>query len=706
MIPGPPPPLPDSGLKRAFVANPAVTSPSPPDSPPMNMQGPPTALPRANATRWNVESSQSPLQSSEMTPAPSPPPGPSPPPKPLATAAVPLAEKDVVAPGATPQYLQLPSPVYVALWATDRLVVIGAGGGGNRFGMANVLVLLELTGAAGDCHLTPPQQAAVTKGRPTAATLPSSAAATWRFVSALDLGSDIPWCISSAALPNPYQARGKTADDGVASTPWTVAQQECMGNVTSIFVISSIRSFTVVGVESTQAPGRPEVTALRQLAHITVPNDADNPDKKPVSLVRHAVLVGHDHNEIQLYDLASLLPSRRDPMGCLVPVKTAAPLAVWHLPGRVNDIAANRVNWVVAKRNPADARDVKALVMDYIVIAAAVVDKTVRLGSFRQRRNYDGHYSGSPSLVEAGTPPFTITEEVVLSGGDCGFCFPLMTSSVRMVRLFGLESPGADTSRARELLTAVSLRAAEKPAQLPQSCTIASLMVVAYDRHGNTTYIARAAIQAINVPRPADMATSGATPRPQKNAIRFMIQPEPHPSPVVKDAITCVAAYPFRDTKPNYLGSRVPEEWLGGTIEGSVISFVRSDAAAGKVDGIYYYTPGDARPSTNRRLARRFPALHRDPVTSVAISGNLDVITTDLAQNVAISSVRPLGNHVGLQTLEAQLFPRPASNPLLEMMAASSARWLSPPVVIGVVVLAVFLVLVYPRMCTVFAILQ
>lgn len=48
----------------------------------------------------------------------------------------------MVAGGSTSNAMQLPSPVYFALFIDDTHVIIGAGGGGHRFGMANVLALI------------------------------------------------------------------------------------------------------------------------------------------------------------------------------------------------------------------------------------------------------------------------------------------------------------------------------------------------------------------------------------------------------------------------------------------------------------------------------------------------------------------------------------------------------------------------------------
>lgn len=96
----------------------------------------------------------------------------------------PSAATSVIAAGASPNILQSRSPVFCAQWLDDRHFLLGAGGG-VRFGMRNVLILIELLPAA-------PEEEAAEKGKATVSS--SSSSSLWRVVDYVDLQDVIPWC--------------------------------------------------------------------------------------------------------------------------------------------------------------------------------------------------------------------------------------------------------------------------------------------------------------------------------------------------------------------------------------------------------------------------------------------------------------------------------------------------------------------------------
>lgn len=755
-----------------------------------------------------------------------------------------VSAADVVAPGELPNFLQLPSPVYCAEWVDARHVVIGAGGGGRRFGMANVLVLLAIdtaergAAAAGGAARPPPpasstsrppaatpqpapavsltseQQKAVTAAaaanRGAGGPAPSTVPPLWRFVSAVDLEGDIPWCLSRYLPTNgefalPSHGGGGDAENDKNTAEKPTATNTAMGAVSSpsspsstslvslntppvlrglmgLLAVSSVAAFNVIGVRRVlvvNAQGRMgSRLCLQRFARIIVPNDTANPDKKPIALVHHVLAVAHDHNGILLYDLASLMPRALDEKGQVVPVTAAIPLASWSLPARVNDLHANRINLVhakpargprgrsnsrpargtrsrsaagstAAKRNgdaggsdslfttpmkaerkirgrsaasrrvdgaEKDGKDaeetnaeleekpsaVTALVLDYVLIAALVQDKTVRLGSLRLRRRFKDSRDGASQEKEkkgeddededaaAGTASadgditarFRVQEDVVLTATDCGLPFHLMKSSLRLVRLFGMENvPAVAVESAHRTLTKSFLLhrqaalAAETAGEVPapmRPTVLAGMLLVAYDPAGNHSFFVRGAIEAsLRAPPSSGKGSRGGTNR--YGSLRLSVQLDPVSEPVIKDAITSLSVR--HDTNvdeidrldENEFGAAVPEHWVVGTVDGWIAS-VRyvphpppdkhhhhrqpaatkaassssssgaPQASAGAAPPPLYVIDG-RRPTANRRQLKEYPALHKEPVSCVAVSAWNDVVSADIAQKVAVTTL-------------------------------------------------------------------
>lgn len=653
---------------------------------------------------------------------------------------------DVVAVGAGPRFLQLPSPVYLAEWVSPTHVLIGAGGGGSRFGMANVLVMLSIHtepsavggGAAQrPVRLTAAQHKAVDIA-PKKGNAGTSADGLWQFVTALDLGGDVPWCSSSFL---PYDDADAGEGEGGGHFALSAAQRAGLRGTVGFIALSSIRTFTLVAVD------RRPAFAMRKLAHIPVPNDPHNPDKKPLALVHHAVVVAHDDKGVLLFDLAELVPAD----GASGVVTDARPLAEWALPARANDLHANRINLVEAKAAKKPKADegigassgpaVKALLYDFLLVAAAVQDKTVRLASFRLRRDYgppsaavgaerarrreeqeDSDRDGEPPVPVAAaagsappsayarprdviedpvSAPFQLLPGGVFSAEALGLPFQPLASSFRLVRLFGLEnlSPWAGAAEsARRRATNFSLTARVEGATLPA----VSLLLMAYDQRNNQSYLVavmlnaalafvgvvpwwhddkedEGASSATNVAPlhagPGEIGAVHAQPHGRGKISRrrtkrehpvavFSATPYAGPSPIVKDCITCLAAAHDCTVATectnaigrNPFGAALPLSWLAGTVDGYLVRIAGRElsqplpqvahakgsapAAPALPAGRIAFAGAQARPDAAAgSVKRRFPALHKEPITAVAVSTQNDVLSTDLAQNVAVSAM-------------------------------------------------------------------
>jgi hypothetical protein len=627
-----------------------------------------------------------------------------------------LQASDVVAAGGKANMLQVPSPIYTAEFTDAHHVLIGAGGGGRKFGMANIALLLRVQSLRN--AETPQSASRVPTKSATPAPLSSSpspnAAGTsfvessvWSFAAAVDLGVDIPWC-TSTFLPF---VDGASTPGGSATDPaalrWSDKQLEVLQGLTGFIALSSITSFTLMGVyrgteptsntavplfnsvaatcaepahthqhDATSGKGERQGRYLRQLARITVPNDDKDPDKKPIAVAQNVLLVAHDSNGVHGYALTDLVPdgfedddeehycetyaAQLKPGGALqyrVPrvITTATPVAEWQLPARVNDLSVNRVCIVQAEHISAPAassqsaatttaQPCKAHLHEYLVLAAVLQNKTVALSTLRLRRSYGGRGKGADkrhrrdddTATKAGgsAAPTSMYTTLTLTGAELPLPFKLLTSSLRLVRLFGWNNiSAAQQVEMRRQLTWKSLQEKGIPTHGP----LCSLMLVAFDTHTSQSYVIHGAVEVTPSTLPVSEEGGGSDSRGELTlSLRWT---QLHPAPVLGDAITslsvCVDNVPGdyeARLHRSPIGAAVPVHFVAGTVEGWVAS-IRWDAEERR------WRSDHVRPSPIKSVVKQFPALHKEPVSCVAVSAENDVVSADIAQNVALTSM-------------------------------------------------------------------
>ncbi|XQJ28718.1 hypothetical protein NXY56_004747 [Leishmania guyanensis] len=610
-----------------------------------------------------------------------------------------LRAHEVIAAGRAENILQAPSPIYTAIFVDAHHVLIGAGGGGRRFGMPNIALLLHVQSLSRASTTDPTTRESATSSLPAAAALP-----VWSFAAALDLGpDDIPWCTSSF-LPFETSTEDGKARSGASTEPaalnWSDTQRRVLDGLVGFVALSTMKSFLLLGVyrgpePSTSQPTKfsvsstPNVPAstsadadsrryLRQLARIEVPSDANNPDKKPIALAQNLVLVSHDDKGVLLFALIDLVPDsfededvdaytirhadqivsgvsgaalqRRVPR-----VRTeATPVALWQLPARVNDLSANRVCMVQADMSngasSSSSQPCKAHLQEHLVLAALLLDKTLVLSTVRLRRRYTRSRSRKPSAIREETitekaqteaksdtvVTATVSTALTLAEHLLPLPFKLLTSSLRLVRLFGWSDiDAAQQADMRRRLTWQSLQAGGTATHGP----LCSIMVVAYNNSANESYIIHGSVEVM----PLTSSLLSFSTADSTRSLDLKVQwAREDPAPVLSDAITSLAVctdgppaeYAAR-VSSNPLGAAVPTHWIAGTVEGCVASLRLSHDRS----QLPHWQAEQVRPSPNKSLARRYPALHKDPVSCVAVSSENDVVSADIAQNVALTTL-------------------------------------------------------------------
>jgi len=138
---------------------------------------------------------------------------------------------------------------------------------------------------------------------------------------------------------------------------------------------------------------------------------------------------------------------------------------------------------------------------------------------------------------------------------------------------------------------------------------------------------------------------------------------------VIKDCVTCLA--PTHDNngvvertlalRRNCFGAALPTHWVAGTVEGSLVGIhaspvsgageergggTRQDTSSSHLTSSapLMFVADHARPlaTGSAREKKKYGPLHKEPVTAIAVSAQNDVVSTDLAQNVVISTFPPL----------------------------------------------------------------
>lgn len=396
----------------------------------------------------------------------------------------------VVAQGASPRALQFPSPIYFSEWVSDTHVVVGAGGGGQRFGMANVLALLRLNIAAPP----PPPTAAVASGskkkqQPATHSKKSDDASVnetqgggvdWALEHALDLGDRVPWCCTGF-LPARIAKAGAVRTPPAASLA-TSPSKSATSIPTSFtppttllgtLVTSHMDSFSLIRVcaATTSAVGGPSSLLLESSHVVPLAHDDDNPDKKCIAAmecprhVRAAFIHNSNDNgttedNCDEEEAEEVLVIAASDDGCIQPfvVPIANPAATdtvsapsvvagpkWVVGCRANDISIRMCNVSTADTAEADATDKNLLDKKAssapsslgIVAVAAMQDKhlyVARLHIVQKKKSVAGKGAGAetePAVVT--TAEWAVLQRI--DGASCGLSFPIMRSSLKFARI-------------------------------------------------------------------------------------------------------------------------------------------------------------------------------------------------------------------------------------------------------------------------------
>ncbi|KAG5473816.1 hypothetical protein LSCM1_04447 [Leishmania martiniquensis] len=610
-----------------------------------------------------------------------------------------LQPQEVVAAGRVKNVLQVPSPIYTATFVDAHHALIGAGGGGRRFGMPNIALLLRVRSLVTASTADPTTNPAVTSRAPAA-----DAPSVWGFTAALDLGpDDIPWCTSSFL---PFEARGhdgkarRSVSTEPAALEWTPAQRRVLDGLVGFVALSSITSFSLLGVYSGPEPSTAQAADasaspvssvpagssahaesrryLRQLARIEVPSDGRNPDKKPIALVQNLVLVSHDDNGVLMFALTDLVPESFEDedvdayttryadqvatgaAGAVLQRRvprvqsSAAPVASWQFTARVNDLSVNRVCIVQAdagsEASSLSSKPCKAHLQEHLVLAALLLDKTLALSTVRLRRRYTGSRGVKTSTIReesisentdaeaklAAAPVTTVSTALTLTESLLPLPFKLLPSSLRLVRLFGWgDIDAAQQADMRRRLTWQSLQTGGAATH----GRLCSIMVVAYNSSTNESYLIDGAVELTPL---ASSLSSFPVPSSAGELSLKVQWAQKDPVPVLSDAITSLAV--CTDAPPaeyaaralaNPLGATIPTHWIAGTVEGWIAS-LRLSHGCGQTQR---WRADQIRPSPNKAVARRYPALHKDPISCVAVSSENDVLSADIAQTVALTTL-------------------------------------------------------------------
>lgn len=522
--------------------------------------------------------------------------------------------KQVIASGGAPNRIQAPSPVFCSQFLDTSHVLLGAGGGGSRFGMENMLALARVdtsrrgpcssSGSGGSSSSSHRGAADTSKAPPAAA---SSLPPLWELVDYVDLRDNIPWCCTPMLPFDPvvdaadWPSERRTALMERSSDDDGTSESRLIGFV----AVSGVRSFTLVSVHRHRSAGASACRGtnadyflrLHRRAVIPLPADEKNPDKKPISLIRHAVVVGHDMGAVEVYPLAMLCTPKADAhcseegSGGFPITTSAVPLAVWQLGHRVNDLHANCMDMMVLTRTPVveAGEDTKttdtAHLLDYVVVAALSQDKTIRVATYRWRGPCESDKKKKKKKkkkslnakkvaeeeeeeVEGGTcdhhgaPSCTpIVEQFALSGKEVGLDFTIMRSSLRLVRLFGTENIPhprqmvARQDRIEERFALMRLRRQQEQAIMPPPVTTSierveqrdavGMLLVAYDLHKNCSYFVEAQLDAALAPgEPLDPAVTSES---KYGALRLALRCVRPPSKVVEgDTISFFAPFSTR----------------------------------------------------------------------------------------------------------------------------------------------------------------
>ena len=533
------------------------------------------------------------------------------------------SSSEVVARGQRWNELQFPSPLYFSHWVDDSHVLVGAGGGGKRFGMANVAAVFQVDTTAGLIHSNSnnagPAGAPGNNGSKPEELL-------WSFCCAVDLGGDIPWCSS-----------GFVKFDEAAHGRFTSAAEKRKGNSSSVatlglVAISHVDSFSVVALRRDL---RTMDLFLERVVRQPVTFDEADPDKKPIAFTQECIVVSQDDKSIAFFALIDLVPlgqaalndekddddehNSSSSVALSRPTSAPRPTSSIALPARVNDLSA-----VSLPNQPTTECQPR------ILVAASVQDKLLHL------------------IVAPST------------GGKCSTAATSLSRPVDVAQLSAGEMHfPRDISFTKSALRSITLS--------PR--TFHLLLIVNHALSGYT-YVTDGKVDVDVIEMLS--AGSGAAEKQLSPAVP-VVAFAPTPTRLVKDGVTCYAPVPsslslaqvqttgaITVQKPcspvagtpvarkDEGGSTLPipsglaEHWMMGTVDGKVL-LVRYSCNLHDTEMprfvVLMQRPAGNGSSSVRRGSEWDQQLHREPISSIAVSNRNDVITTDIAQKVVISAL-------------------------------------------------------------------
>ncbi|CAD2218535.1 hypothetical protein, conserved [Angomonas deanei] len=522
-----------------------------------------------------------------------------------------ITEDRVVAAGLGPNMIQLPSPIYIVQHISPTHVVLGAGGGGRRFGMANVLVIIE------------------TKALPVG---PSKTVnPLWKYETALDVGDEVPWCATTFL---PVTAIVEVAQSSVV-TPYEekIMQYQSEKGLIGLLAVSGATMVKLIGIFQ----DKEKKFHMQLFCEVILPNDEMNPDKKPLGFSTTTLTVAHDENEVFVYYLDDLIPPPQK-KEC---VMEASPIGKWELPSRVNDLSVSPIQIVAVNSkksstsvsreatpskegSAAEKVSVKARVYTHLIVCASLQNKTVSVASLELDVKR-GKKKDEPL-------PAPLIQQLAMDSAALRCSFKFMASSVRIVRLFGL---GSVTSKSQSAVRDTLTMRALKRSGTPSKELLAKVMFVVYDAMGGQSLLQwfdlHGALESVE-------NSSGKA----KRVLRLTSQVHLPPSPILKDAITTISYPSPQSLSPaDPTCPSLPPVLLGGTVEGTLCWIKQRyekvmDGTSSKTQLVFQLDK--SRPSAVHREAKKHPALHREPISNLSLHfTSQTIVSADIAQNVILS---------------------------------------------------------------------
>lgn len=532
-----------------------------------------------------------------------------------------VSASDVVAVGQLPQHIQFPSPIYFSQWISESFVLLGAGGGGKRFGMANLVALLSVAESTASCG--------------TAKAEANEQQLTWKFEDAIDIGDSIPWCstpFTSCMIPS-NQRKGAHNNNGGAALFGYVA-------------VSGMDTVSIVKVVAKSGGA----LALQSGPALPLKFDENNPDKKPLAVAPCAILQSSSlesddetHRTEDSYDSAEavLVASQDDGTMVAMLVNCDGESSTAATAASTIDMKC-RVNDLTLQTNTPER----------FTVVAALQNKSISVVTLLHSND-----ATQPNGVRIDMS-LVCTIDVP---SQLGLNFPLMKSSLKFVQFIALDV----------------------------------VLLIAYDATKGQSHMNVGTLSS---------STEGGHP---SATLKFV----PNASSVVDEGITCFApivvesassltsqaeASPprgslsasFTRCAATLKRASIPQHWLVGTVEGSValVKFHKKalppSAHQSSQPSLTEFQLMRQRPlkrdSQGRKVptsvVRRNPALHEEPISSMAISPNgRVVISTDIAQKAVLSVVNKslLPPSAGATTSAGSSSPSPR-----EAYAAARRQWM------------------------------